>query len=570
MRFARITSAVVGLLGIIAAVAWSNSAIEVVLGRTPGELSWGPTLFRVLLGLHGGLLVFTATRSWRSSRNSATRASSPVTPAWAWPCMSGITIVAVALRLWKLGTGLWLDEILTLVDFVRLPAREIVSSFPSQNQHMLYSLLAHASVSVFGESAWSVRLPSVLFGVGSIWALFLLGRRILGVRQAILASALMTVSYHHIWFSQNARGYMGLLFFSILSAWIWLEALDRNQTKWYVVYAVSAALGIWVHMTMIFVIAGTAVIYMAGLLFKNSRERKAGFGPWMAWLLTGTFTLQLHALVVPQFLRDALHEVSMPSEWTNPLWVVTESIRSLNVGWSGAGVLVVGGAVLLAGWLRLTLRNPREILMMTLPPILGGGFMLAASHNLWPRFFFFAMGFALLILMGGIAELSNLFARRVMPARTSVAGTLSLVGGLALIAVSLLTVPRVYRLPKQDYIGARELAEKMRGGGNPIVAVGLAGTAYGKYYAPQWEIARTGTELETLGTRYSAITLVYTLPIELKAFHPDLWRVVEDSFEPVAAFPGTLGGGEVYVCRQRKPIRAALAPAELQQEVRFR
>jgi mannosyltransferase len=570
MRFARITSAVVGLLGIYAAVSWSNSAIEVVLGRTPGELSWGPTLFRVLLGLHGALLVATATRSWRSSRNSAARASSPVTPAWAWRCISGITIVAVALRLWKLDTGLWLDEILTLVDFVRLPVREIVSSFPSQNQHMLYSLLAHASVSVFGESAWSVRLPSVLFGVGSIWALFLLGRRILGVRQAILASALMTVSYHHIWFSQNARGYMGLLFFSILSAWIWLEALDRNQTKWYVAYAVSAALGIWVHMTMIFVIAGTAVVYLAGLLFKNSSERKAGSGPWMAWLLTGTFTLQLHALVVPQFLRDALHEVSMPSEWTNPLWVVTESIRSLNIGWSGAGVLVVGGAVLLAGWLRLTLRNPRETLMMTLPPILGGGFMLAASHNLWPRFFFFAMGFALLILMGGIAELSNLFARRVMPARTSVAGTLSLVGGLALIAVSLLTVPRVYRLPKQDYIGARELAEKMRGGGNPIVAVGLAGTAYGKYYAPQWEIARTGTELETLGNRYSAITLVYTLPIELKAFHPDLWRVVEDSFEPVAAFPGTLGGGEVYVCRQRKPIRTALAPAELQQEVRFR
>ena len=61
---------------------------------------------------------------------------------------------------------------LTLVEFVRLPVREIVTTYTSLNNHVLYSLLAHASVGLFGESAWTLRLPAVLFGIASIWLLW--------------------------------------------------------------------------------------------------------------------------------------------------------------------------------------------------------------------------------------------------------------------------------------------------------------------------------------------------------------------------------------------------------------
>jgi uncharacterized membrane protein len=48
--------------------------------------------------------------------------------------------------------------------------------------------------------------------VASIGALYLLGRAVAGPTEALFAAALMTVAYHHVWFSQNARGYSGLLF----------------------------------------------------------------------------------------------------------------------------------------------------------------------------------------------------------------------------------------------------------------------------------------------------------------------------------------------------------------------
>jgi len=46
--------------------------------------------------------------------------------------------------------------------------------------------------------------------------------------------------------------------------------------------------------------------------------------------------------------------------------------------------------------------------------------------------------------------------------------------------------------------------------------------------------------------------LVYTLPTQLKTFRADVWRIVEDEFSVVKVFPGTLGGGQVYVCRSAK------------------
>jgi len=160
-------------------------------------------------------------------------------------------VFAIFLRIPALNSCLWLDEVLTMARFAKPPLAWIFTSFPDQNQHMLYSLMAHGAVRLFGEQAWSLRLPSVLFGAASLWALFLLGRKIASDVEALLACALMTVSYHHIWFSQNARGYMVLLFFTLLGTWLWLEAMDRDDFRLWASYAVCMALGFWIHMTIL-------------------------------------------------------------------------------------------------------------------------------------------------------------------------------------------------------------------------------------------------------------------------------------------------------------------------------
>jgi uncharacterized membrane protein len=543
------------------------SYAQFLLGGNEKDLSWGPTLFRVLLALHGGLLfILGLTR-----KNMARQPAEGRIPVNGWSespitlrvlgVLGVLSLFALALRLWNLNSDLWIDEILTLLDFVRQPMGQILTSFPSQNQHMLFSILARLSTIIFGESAWSLRLPSVLFGIGSIWAFFLLCRKLLGTRGALLGCALMTVSYHHIWFSQNARGYMGLLLFTLLATWCWFEALEKNEWRWWFGYSGFVVLGMWIHPTMAFVVAAQGLIHLvllvspklSGDVGRGSLERIAGVRPFAAWLLTITVTLQLYALALPEFLAVGLHEESRDSEWTNPLWVVSETLRGLNIGFAGTAIVVCGAAFIMFGWLSLFRKNRRAAVVMILPAILAGSTMLLLGHNLWPRFFFFSMGFGLLIVIHGAVELPKVIGNYIKPFRQSRALT-SFVGVgsvLLLILASLVTVPRNYALPKQNFSGAKDYVESHSSPADEKVAVSLAGVVYSQYLTPHWPVVGTGQELENFPQRGDRVWLVYTLPIELKAFRPDLWRVIERDYEIVQVFPGTLNGGEVFVCQKR-------------------
>jgi hypothetical protein len=252
----------------------------------------------------------------------------------------------------------------------------------------------------------------------------------------------------------------------------------------------------------------------------------------------------------------------MNSDWTNPLWSILETLRVLQIGFSGAAVVLCGAGMVAAGWTSIVRRSPRAGLVMVLPGLLGASYMLLSAHNLWPRFFFFLMGFALLIAIDGAMTAAGLAARLLRVRRPVVsAARLGTTVACFLIVASAATIPRCYRLPKQDFAGARDYAESLRAQGDAIVTLGLAGHAYGKYYAPQWTVIGTPAELEQLRRSHRRILLVYTLGIELKAFQPELWRIVNAEFSPVRVFPGTLGGGEVYVCEDRSPRSAAVTGA---------
>jgi hypothetical protein len=306
---------------------------------------------------------------------------------------------------------------------------------------------------------------------------------------------------------------------------------------------------------MAFVAASHVLISFGSLVKPRVRVRgtrsifeRVRWRPVVAWLLCASLTLQLHALALPEFLKSGLHEVSLPSEWTNPLWVITESMRSLRVGFSGVIIVLFGGAMVGFGWLGIFRRNWRAALALVLPALLAGGMMLALGHNLWPRFFFFSMGFALLIVIGGAMELPHLLAPFWGKRLERVIGQ-ALV--FLIVAASAATVPRNYRLPKQDFTGARDYVEQRRQPGDAVVAVGLAGADYGRYFAPNWSVAQAKNELEAIRQKHAMVWLVYTLPIEVKAYHSDLWGIIENDFVVDRVFLGTLGGGEVYVCRDR-------------------
>ena len=271
-------------------------------------------------------------------------ANAPV--AWGW--LAALVLAATVLRVLALNQQLWFDEIVTLLDSARHPVSRIVTQYAGQNQHMLYSLLAHISIRIFGEQPWVLRLPATLFGVASVPALYFFARLVTTNREALLASALMTVNYQHIWFSQNARGYTGMLFWTLLTSIFFIRCAGNGNRRDSILYGISAALGIYTHLMMACVVAGHVVLYL-WLLASTARRRHTRriFAPLYGLILAGVVSLLLYAPVIPDVLAHTVGVArdTQRYEWASPLWALAELVRGLRTGAAGGLLaLAIGGA----------------------------------------------------------------------------------------------------------------------------------------------------------------------------------------------------------------------------------
>ncbi len=524
-----------------------------------GQLTTGALLFKAGLLFHGLFLIgfgwFGRARGVEGRQailfRAAPRAADDVQRETTL-VLIGLLGIGALLRIINLNSGLWYDEVNTLLDFVRPPVRRIITSFASDNQHLLYSLLAHCSIGIFGESPWALRLPAVLFGLGSLWALYGLGRVIAGRREAILATALLTVSYHHIWFSQNARGYTGLLFWTLLGTWLFIAGLGGGRQRHWFGYVLAMTLAIYTHLAALFVVLSHAIVYGWLLVRSENRTAHGRWRPLWAFVLIGSLSFQLYALALPQAIGSVVDDgTTVPSDWTNPLWTLAETLRGLQVGFAGVGALIAA-ALLFGSGLFSYLREKRMVVaLLILPGLLGAIVIVSLQHNFWPRFFFYALGFAVLIAVRGAMALGETAAAIITrgAARPRLARGIGTALTCVLIFLSASSLGFNYRYPKQDYLGALAYLEEQRQAGEPVVAVGLASVPYRRYYAPELEQVTTLKQLEAVRARGRATWLLYTFPIYMKAHHPDMLAAIESDFALVKEFPGTVGDGTIYLCR---------------------
>jgi mannosyltransferase len=490
----------------------------------------------------------------------ATSAQEPV--AWRW--ISLLVIVATVLRVLALNQQLWFDEIITLLDSARLPLARIATEYGGQNQHMLYSILAHGSIRLLGEQPWTLRLPAVFFGVASVPALYFFGRLVTTNREALLASALMTVNYQHVWFSQNARSYTGMVFWTLLSSIFFVRSARNGGWRDWVLYGITSALGIYTHLMMACVVAGHLLLYV-WLLASKARSgytfSRSAFAPLYGFLLSGVLSLLLYAPVIPSVLahtfgvaRDTVHY-----EWASPMWALAEMVRGLRSSTAG-GLLavVIGGVILLSGLFSYWRENRFTVGLMVLPALVTTAAVLAASHNFWPRFFFFEIGFAMLLVVRGAMVLGELGSRMLgrSPRFGLQAGTALVV---LMLAASVVPLRAEYRYPKQDYVGAMNFLDEQHQPGELILTAGSVMAPFQRYYGRRWPITLTRAQLETALLADHATWLVYAMPNSIRSSQPEVWNVIETRFTVVRAFPGTLGGGTIYVSKSKEHGNTAAA-----------
>ena len=105
-----------------------------------------------------------------------------------------------------------------------------------------------------------MRLPSVLFGVAGLWALYRLGTRLHGPGTGLLAAGFAAVNAYHIEMSEEARAYTLWALLATLSWDALVDALDTGERRAWLRYVAWTTVAFYAHFFTLFVIAAQVVV----------------------------------------------------------------------------------------------------------------------------------------------------------------------------------------------------------------------------------------------------------------------------------------------------------------------
>jgi mannosyltransferase len=479
--------------------------------------------------------------------------------------LGAIAALGAALRLYDLGSELWFDEISTVLNFRDVPAFHIIASFPSTNNHLTNTLLVKAAVAWSGLDEWAIRLPAAAFAIATIPAQYLLARWVLPRRYALLAALLLAVSYHHIFFSQNARGYSGYLLWSMLGTHYFLQGMTRNHARDWILYVLTMLLSVAAVLIGFFVIAAHVLAFGVGAWTLRQRGRPiVGLvrNATAAGLVLGLLSVHLYASVVPQIWVTLQGVYRSEAVGYSPFSreLLDELVRGVSQGFgpgaaAGAAIVltVFGAAAALTVW-----RRPLYATALLGPLGVTFLFLIATGARFSPRFFIWAVpiGFILVVdwaasLSGSVrAARSRALAGRAARLRLREMAPWPVAAGLILLSVWSLGA--YYTTPKQPSRTAVEWVHQHAAEDDVVVAAYLAkaaflfyGPAYGLRAGDGFFIVHEREELRRIEFPRAArkIWVVTTFPRALRLEYPELYQHLLERYRPIRSFPATIGDG---------------------------
>ena len=228
-----------------------------------------------------------------------------------------ILLGAGALRLFALGAeSFWMDELYSITDALRFTTVELLTVLPVVKTHTpaYYVLLRHW-IGLAGIGEVTLRLPSVLAGVATVYVVYLVGTELFDRRRGVLAAGMVALSRFHIDHSQEVRMYAFVALLTGLSFY-WLVKLNERYTRRSAAgYVLATVLLVYTHPYGAFVILA-ANLYVWSRLAAGA-DLAHGVRRWVG-LQAGVGALLLpYAVVVLEKLHTAGGSYA-PIDWRTP------------------------------------------------------------------------------------------------------------------------------------------------------------------------------------------------------------------------------------------------------------
>lgn len=210
-----------------------------------------------------------------------------------------LIFVSAILRLYKLDRqSPWGDELFTLINSSSDKSfSEIFEILKTDVHPPLYYYIIHFFNIIFGDSSFIARFVSVIFGIAGLFSVYYLSKELFNKKVGLIAVALLSINYFHIYYSQEARMYSMLFFTTTLSFLYLVKFIKKPSLKTALLHGFFASLMVYTHFFALFTLFSQYLVLLYFIIKPFQVTQKKFF---LYSLLSGVVTLILYipALII--------------------------------------------------------------------------------------------------------------------------------------------------------------------------------------------------------------------------------------------------------------------------------
>ncbi len=291
-----------------------------------------------------------------------------------------ILIFASILRLINLNQCLWLDEAVQAIT-AQKSFGYIFQEISGDFHPPLYHFLMHFWVRIFGSSEVILRLPSVLFGVGTVFIVYKIAMHMHLKNVAILVAVFLATAPFHIYYSQEARMYSLAAFLTAGSFYFFLRILeddkrwlrDRRGVGYFLGYFLFTLLALYTDYYAFLVLLVQCIFLLTRKRYKflllNTFFLILFYLPWVPMFMTQVKTGMLATRSLPGWgdLVNVSFIKALPLTFIKfSIGRITIFNKSLYAGIVLVIGLVYGFLILKAcnGWLKEKLKDDKKLIII--------------------------------------------------------------------------------------------------------------------------------------------------------------------------------------------------------------
>ncbi|MCL4557890.1 MAG: glycosyltransferase family 39 protein [Deltaproteobacteria bacterium] len=186
-----------------------------------------------------------------------------------WIIIVIFTVIAVILGILPIKQSLWQDEIGVYETFMK--SGVLYSIFPksSMGSHPLMQIITKLFTDITGVSELSLRFPSFLVSILSIPLFYILSLKLTGKKIiGILSSFFLTINPIHIYYSFQMRGYSFLMFFSVISLYLFIKLIIKPTKRTAIWLSIINVLLLYTHLYALFFISAQCLTLISIVFYQ--------------------------------------------------------------------------------------------------------------------------------------------------------------------------------------------------------------------------------------------------------------------------------------------------------------